>query len=363
MIQPIASITAQQFAPLLQATTNTLPITINSWVPIAIIAALTVALIAGLVYALAGIINSDEARGWARFQLYEVMLSVILIVVFASITYLFFLNPQTLFGKLNLVPTGCTSATTMYTLSACDLSLFNNASFAFGAYTFYATFTYTLLAGILPQGTWAPLGSTSIEIQLTPPGLGPTNLGSLLTWAYGALLLALIFNQVQLMLLSASLLLLAFFLTIGLIARTLGFLRTFGGAMIAFGLGIGIIYPILISLTYGYVDVTANLACLQYYSTVSTVLSGTTFQCGFSGFIANIFAIYAASAVNPSILATSAAGIPAALGSLVSYIGYIIAGLTIIPLMNIVILDAFVIDFSSAIGERMSITQLFANFL
>lgn len=361
MIQQIANLTSH-YAPILQATaTNTLPITPTTWVPLAIIAALTVALVAGLVYALAGIINSEEARGWARFQLYEVILSVILIIVFASISYLFLLNPQGLFGALKIVPTGCTSATTMYTLSTCDLGLFNNASFAFGAYLFYTNYVYTLVTGIQPKVTFDPLGSTSIWIQVTPPGIAP-DVGTFLTAGYVAILTALIFNQVQLILISSAVLLLAFFLTIGLVARTVGFLRTFGGAMIAFGIGIGIIYPLLICMTYGYIDVTGNLACLQYYSTASTMLSGTTGQCGITGFIAELSSVlFSEGAVVGT--ATTVAGIPASIGALVSYIGYIIAGLTIVPFMNIAIVDAFVIDFSSAIGERMSIAQLFSNFI
>ena len=114
------------FAALLQAQIlqcsgfpNCLPITPFAWIPVAILAALVVIMIAAIVYMLSGIVRSDRARQWSRFQIYEVILSLLLIFAFASIAYMFFLNPQGLFGsQLNIVPcagvsaqqSGCSSA-------------------------------------------------------------------------------------------------------------------------------------------------------------------------------------------------------------------------------------------------------------
>ncbi|MDE1871078.1 MAG: hypothetical protein KGI06_02450 [Candidatus Micrarchaeota archaeon] len=324
----------------------TLPISPSKWVVTSMIAVLAVIMVSAMVYMLSGIIQSERARVWSRFQIYEALFSAVLILAFGSITYIFFLNPQTVYGKLNLVPSTCTSAPDLYQLAACDVSLFNSASFAFSEYAFYASYLPAIISGIGPEFQIAPIpASPSINIEITAAGLFPTGTTSLLGILYATILFMLIFNQLQLMLIAGSLLFLSFFLTIGLIARTLGFLRSFGGAMIAFGLGLGIIYPLLVSLTYGYVDVAANLVCMQ---TASCALSST-----WTAIWTTIFGVWS----------TGFSAIPAAVGTLFTDIGYIIAGLTIVPLLNIVIVDAFIIDFSKAVGEPMSFGQLFSNLL
>ncbi len=137
---------------------------------------------------------------------------------------------------------------------------------------------------------------------------------------------------------------LSFFLSMGLIVRTLGFTRSFGGAMIAFGLGIGIIYPLLITITYGYVDVSANVSCIQQLS------------CGGAQVLQAVSSIAYGDASFTSLAGT-------AIGNLVLYIGYIVTGLVVLPLLNLAIVDAFIIDFSTAVGEKMSFGQLFSDFL
>jgi hypothetical protein len=153
---------------------------------------------------------------------------------------------------------------------------------------------------------------------------------------YGFALLLLIFNQLQLIVISGAVLFLALFLSVGLVARTLGFTRTFGGAMIAFGLGIGLLFPLLVAITYGYIDVSAGVMYIQSAGTTSIIWSGFT------------------SLVNNPAAAT---------GGIFLDIGYVIAGLTFIPILNIAIVDAFIVDFSSAIGERMSFQELFSSFI
>jgi L-asparagine transporter-like permease len=44
-------------------------------------------------------------------------------------------------------------------------------------------------------------------------------------------------------------------------------------------------------------------------------------------------------------------------------IGYLLAGLMVMPIINIVIVDVFIIDFSKAVGEQMSFSQLFKQVI
>jgi len=326
-----------------------LPITPFSWIPVAFIALLIVILVAAMVYMLSGIIGSDSARGWSRFQIYEALLSGLLIAVFAAITYLFFLNPQAVFSQLKLVPTtqngvtGCEGATQLYTLATCDLSQFTTAAISLGQDAFTASYIVAAIPGISGQLNPIPTG-IGISIGIELPSLIPVGSDQIVGTFYSVLIFLLVFNQLQIIVLAGAVFFLAFFLSIGLIARTLGFARTFGGAMIAFGLGLGIIYPLLVVITYGYIDVSVCTTCLQSASTVSLLFKGLV-------------------SLMTSIGSNGFTGLGTAMGTLFLDTGYVIAGLTFIPILNFAIVDSFIIDFSSAIGERMSFGQLFSSFI
>ncbi len=369
-----------------------LPVTPGQWYPIAIIAVLLVIFAAAIVYMLSGVINSGRAKAWARFQVYEALLSLLLIIIFISITYIFFINPQPVMQKLNLVPgtpgsssiSGCTAATDLYSLATCDVSEFNNASFTIARYSFYWNYAFTAVSGIIPEykaklpygGT---LGGTGINITFEPPGLVPDLSGGFFNYLWAFISDILLLNQVQVIMLASSLFFLGFFVSLGLIARTFGFSRTFGGAMIAFGIGIGIIYPLLAAITYGYIDVAMSSSCI-----VAPLLMPHLSACSTSNFITGISSLVIQSVNlvigsaltgplgNPTgptgytgalYIATALSQFSADLGHLFITIGYVIAGLTIIPLLNLLIVDTFIIDFSSAIGERMSFQMLFMKLL
>ncbi|MCL4411596.1 hypothetical protein M1329_01515 [Candidatus Marsarchaeota archaeon] len=164
----------------------------------------------------------------------------------------------------------------------------------------------------------------------------PGGTAGIISIAASALLTALVLNQVQVILLSSSLLFLSLFVTIGIVARTFGFTRTFGGAMIAIGLGVGLIYPLLVTLTYGFIDpqlASANLA-VDISNAVQLIIG---------------------------IVFTSS--IPAGLSAFFMKLGYLITGLTFIPFLNFIIVDAFIVDFSKAIGERIDFMSMMTSFI
>lgn len=327
-----------------------LPITPTSWISIATVAVLVVMTVAAMVYALSGAIGSPNARAWSRVQIYEALLSLIMILVFGSFSYLFFLNPQHAFGSLGLVPqgagtTGCSSANDLFTLAVCDLSIFNQAAFNIEGVWYMLSYA----TGILPSIgiTIAPIqGVEDVSFTFGPTSVVPlSSYIDLLTFIYSSTLVIMLLQQVQLLLLSSSILLLSLFVTLGLIARTFGFTRTFGGAMIAFGLGLGLVYPMLVAITYGYVDVQGNINCF-----VSTsCATGYSLLAVFGAFI--------------TLLTQFFGTIPATTISIFKQLGYMLAGFTFIPFLNFIIVDSFIMDFSSAIGERMDFMALLAGIV
>jgi hypothetical protein len=51
------------------------------------------------------------------------------------------------------------------------------------------------------------------------------------------------------------------------------------------------------------------------------------------------------------------------MGSVMTYLGLIIIGLVFVPLLNFIIVDTFIIDFSQAIGERMDFLSMLTGIL
>ena len=104
----------------------------------------------------------------------------------------------------------------------------------------------------------------------------------------------------------------------------------------------GLIYPLLVSLTYGYINVQAHVDCL-----ISQGCS-TAFSVG--GIFLAVWSLFTSTG--------SASLVP-----FYTQVGYLLAGLTFIPFLNFIILDAFIIDFSQAIGERMDFMALLAGIV
>ncbi|MGC8669649.1 MAG: hypothetical protein ACP5TL_00660 [Candidatus Micrarchaeia archaeon] len=325
----------------------------TTWLPIAFIAVMIVFFVAGIVYMLSTILDSSNAKNWARSQIYEAFLSIILIVIFGAFSYLFFLNPQGAFGPsgLNIIPlnlnilgftsAGCNSATDIFQLSTCDLAQFNGVVSTTTAFIYYASF----VIGITPTLNMRIESPSSPEIYIGVSDfeIYPAQIDNILTLLYSGMIFALLLSQLQLIILSGALLFLSFFLTLGLIMRTFGLTKTFGGALIAFGLGLGFVYPLLTSITYGFID--------------TNVISTCNGVCGV-GLMFGAIVSFILSYLMPSILVPYSI-----LNAGVVYLGYLIAGLTFIPFLNFTIVDAFIVDFSKAIGERMDFMSLLTNII
>lgn len=345
-----------------QASTFLIPVITLNYVSYAFLIVTIVIIAAAMVYMIAGILNSPNARAWSRLQLYECLLAVIILLSFLSVMDVFSVNLYSTYYNANLVgqpvaqssglpgdwsTINCNTATDLFQLATCDLAQFN--LFAMGM--FQALFNATLYASFTP----------GVTITLTPE-IAPTNLaldiGSSLSSFfpqgaddtmgvfYSTLLLFYVLTQVQLFIVGGAVLWLSFFVTIGIIARTTGVSRSFGGAMIALGLGLGLIFPIMVTITYGFVNY--QLSQLGSLATANGLL-GMVY--GYMMFLVSTF--FSGGLVNGLLPS----------GYLLTAGGAAVAGLTFIPFLNFTIVDAFIVDFSKAVGERLDFLTLLSGLV
>jgi len=304
-----------------------------SWEGIAITASLIIIGVAAIVFALASIINSPTARTWSRMQIYEALLSIAMLIIFSFFAYLFLLNPVNAFNSIGLLPSSCTSANSIFTLSACDLSTFNNYAFNISSKLFYASYVLGFAPGL--KVTIKMPTQPTVSATLSLDSVLSTSIENILTVSFNAILFMLVLNQLQLLLISSSLLFLFVFFVLGIIARTFGFSRSFGGVMIAFAIGLGLVYPLLVSITYGFIDTQISISEINSIENLLVSLLLSPLLPLASGVLDTVFA----------------------------FMGYLVAGMTFIPFLNFLILDAFIVDFSSAIGERVSFLSLMSGFV
>ncbi len=346
--------------PTLMAASS-LPLALTSWEGIAVIAVLLIIAIAAIVYMLAGATGSATARTWSKMQIYEAFVSILLIGIFGALSYMFFLNPQGAFAGAGLLPgnvithTGCyaSNVNNIYNLSACDMGAFMvNATNYFATIYYVGFIAAATVPGVIINATpFTVIGQGTVSFQLGTPSFLPSSLESMFETGASGLLFLILLNQIQMILISGSLLFLSLFMVLGLVARCFGFTRTFGGSLIALGLGLGLVYPMLISMTYGFIDVQLQSASWvtlagAIFSTLYTMVLGTGVSCTVN--------------VAQAAVQSSTCGY---LDTAVLTTGYLIVGLLIIPLLNFAILDAFIVDFSRAMGERVDFMSMIGSVI
>lgn len=310
----------------------------SAWYGLAAIVAVAVISAAALVYMLGKMADSQNAIFWARAQIYEALLGIVFIAIFFVLYSWLLVNPQGSFASANLVPSQCTSASDIYALSDCDLGSFLSTSTQWFSYLFYASYVLGLTSGLSVSYSFAS-GSTSIGTKLD--SLMPSSAEETLAVLTDLLLPAIMLNELQMILLSGAPLLFAMLLMLGITAWMIGFSRKFGGTMIALAIGFGIVYPLLIAVTYGFVDIRISMILPDILSKLAVAL-----QSLLAGLLTLQF----------SSLSSLAASVFSA-GS------YIFAGLVLVPILNFMILDAFVVDFSKAIGIRVTFMELLTNLV
>ena len=327
------------------------PVTAKSGIIMATIIILLVFTVTALVYMFSRLTNSYKAKAWATSQIYEALLSFFMLLVFATFVYLFLTNPQNAFGSVGLVPEACVSSSNIFELSVCDVTTFNNYALSLTKASFILLYIVGLNSGFkktFPIFEYAgPFVNSQASVSLSLKSLLPTSSFVPAELMVIGLIAALALSNVQSILLASSMLFLSFFIIVGLVSRTFGFSRSFGGVMVAIGLGLGLVYPLIVSITYGFIDTT------MYQSYTAALIQ-------LPKLIISITGVILAMVIKSSTLSVISS---TTVSTIFKSFGYTIAGLTVIPLMNFMILETFIVDFSTAIGERISFMQLLSGYI
>jgi len=324
------------------------------WLPVVSVVALAIIGILALIYILSPLMGRTDIKGWSRYQIYSILLSLALIVIFGAFsTLLCTVNPENALNSVGLVPQNCIGMNTIYGLSLCDINYFNNG--AIDVANNYL-FSIALIVSFVPD--------VEFKINFIPGlnGLGLSGtleiLPLIMSKSIGTILngiaLGIVLNQVQLLLIGTSLLLFAVLMAIGLIARMFGITRTFGGAAIAFAIGLGFVYPMLVAITYGFID---NAMAYAYGQFAQTLIGDIILL--ILALISAFFSFGATAAVS----AVASVFLYVAVEWFMIYIGMVGLGLFLIPFINFVITDIFIIDFSRAIGEKIDLLSMLSRIV
>lgn len=332
------------------------------WFPVVIIAVTAVIAIVALIYMISPLIGRNDIRTWARGKLYDCAITVVFAIIFLSFsTLLICINPVDPLHSAGLLPDSCYpgSAVTpspnnigdIFGVAACDIYTYNQYLADFSNALFYLS----IVGGISPviQPPPITIGGVGISFQITPLPIVFVHQYVIpyLTLYYGAAIASFVLQ----ILVSASMLVFTIFIVLGLIARSFGVTKSFGGTMIAFGLGIGVIFPIMVSLSYGFLDaVISNLGA----GGLLGVPIANLFSYVFTGVLSAAPAVFTSGPGGAFEAAIQTVFTP-----LITYAGFIGAGLIIVPMLNLIVVDAFIVDFSRAIGERMDLFSILTRVL
>ncbi|MCL5419802.1 MAG: hypothetical protein M1354_02890 [Candidatus Marsarchaeota archaeon] len=401
---------------------------------IAMAAVLIVMAVLAIIYMISPFLGNTNIKAWIRMKIYDEMASIVFIFIFIAFGALIATYPMaSSFASLGLVPGAPTStnpagsscyqaATTptvipptaagpgqtisndnLYFLSVCDISYYNGQVNTFAALTFYiaaiASLSPTVSIKYPPESKTVSTGVTNTgedsgESTTHPGSISPiftagvTNTGigfsagfPLLpiepTFHYTLPLINLFYGfwiliEVLQLLIASSGIIYAVLMAVGLVARSFGITKSFGGAMIAFAVGIGVILPIMVSLSYGFIDYAMANAGGQFICSFgfnnlnfngASCPPSTTLPYKFietaGDFFGGIFTGNICCGTNTAVYYLS--GGPLLLPVFQSFLlfgGLVTIGMSFMPLIIITVVDAFIVDFSKSIGERMDFLSL-----
>ena len=340
-----------------------LPFSLSDGILIAAVSVLAVTAGISLVYALSKLIKNQNLGAWSKTQMYEAFISLILLIAFASFAYILFINPTAAYSSAGLLPKSCISSANIYQLSVCDIGTFNSYALELNDYAIWIGYLYGFSPGIefkyeggIPFGAGVDnIGSVNLTVSSKLDSLLPGSLDSLIGLGVEASIMGIAITELQMIILSGSILFLSFFISIGLISRIFGFSRSFGGGLIALGVGLGIIYPLIVTVSYGFI---VNAISNSWMSVVGSI----------PNFLLTLVirltdALTGNGLLNIPAVGVGSAGILAPFFSLFDVVGYTIVGFILIPIINFIILETFITDFSRAIGEQVGFLVLLGGFI
>jgi len=258
----------------------------GSWAafsPVILTGVLIIFLVAGLAWALAGVANHRGLRVWAKNQMAEGLITILLAAFgLGLVAFMCTIDvrdigvdcvPETpLFIAPGVFCLGasCFNTDTLWsTATAPSCSPYDVAYYKLQEYRnkqnegFLYVYAINMLVGAI----------ASVNIDLVLEGVGASismgsGLSAIITslqTAMTAMAVSQLLTMAQITLLKVSRLLFVLLFPAGVILRAFGITRGFGGTVLAIALGLFVIYPTLIALLYGMMLTTfsASLADLQ----------------------------------------------------------------------------------------------------
>ncbi|MEM3555920.1 MAG: hypothetical protein QXF56_04350 [Candidatus Micrarchaeia archaeon] len=295
----------------------------GNWQSLSILAASTVFLVAAFVYTLGHVLVHRKVTLWAKEQMEEAILAMaITIFVIGFVSFLCSLDLNTL-G----IDTGCTG---------------DNCNMINVAFGYLSDFYSTIMTGyVTVAGLNAVMSSVAtMTIGKAPGGVGVmisplavfSDISSSLTMAMIVLMTSAIMVLTQMVLLKMMESLFVILFPIGVLLRSFGATRGFGGGLIALAIGFFFFYPLLAVLFYG------------------AVLGDV--QMSYEG-MSDSFKESGLSPTDPSWFT----GNPLS-EFFVGFIGKTIVGAIFMPLVMFMILISFVKGLSYALGEEVDVSNL-----
>jgi hypothetical protein len=278
---------------------------------------------------------------WAKDQMQEAFLSMFIVfVVVGLVSFLCSLDLRALGMETscvctdaarNVIPTEVYPACTIR--SSCNfvdvgygmlMSLYTNIMSGFVTTTFMQT--------LLSQASTIVIGKSpgGFGIIVRPFGmLG--DIASSLTAAMIVLMTSAILTLTQMILLKMTESIFVILFPIGVIMRSFGATRGFGGGLIAIAIGFFLFYPLLVVLFYGSV-----VGKIQTdYGNMTTYLEGQGLDASTSNWFGG-----------------------GLLAPLVGFIGTTVLGAIFIPILMFMVLVSFIKGLSFALGEEVDVSNL-----
>lgn len=357
----------------------------NIWFPYFMLVVFVVIGIIAVIYMLSPFLGRNDINLWSKLKIYELLITVVLAVVFLAVsTFLYTVDPTSVLNNIGLLPSTCNPTVTtnmpssanvnnLYSVALCDMYQYNVEVQTFSSGMFFFSFVagvapsanvnFAVLIGGLPvlpnggaeAGSAGGLGFSAL-LNLLPVQAVLQYIVPLMSAFFAATILA----DMQQILLSACMIMFSIFMIIGLVARAFTVTRTFGGSMIAFALGIGFVYPLVTLITYGFLNVAIHNANTEIGANAGVTLYSAAM--GIFGAFIDFLAPGSALAACPVTGATNP-NLACVLTPFIISGGFVASGLLLLPVLNLVIVDAFIVDVSRVIGERMDLMSLLTRIV
>ena len=328
----------------------------TSWVPVAAVAMFAILSILIMVYAIASIISQPSLKTWCVDKGYDLFTAFVIFMAFWSFSNLLCLNISAPMQRAGLLVADYTGGGDIFSIAQYNIATFNtNTLLAANNDIYYGSLLLSAIGRV-----YITLDVEGVSLSL---GLGRITgfITSFTSKALSFIGMFIIIGETMQLLVNSAILLLPLFIVMGVIFRIFVITKGFGGAMLAFGFGLGIILPLMIAIMYGFLNVLLFELSNNTFGGISAFfgLAGGALGAlvGFLEYgVLSLIGSGSSSAAQAS-LATATGFV----GAIVSIIGVAASGLLVIPYLSVVVVDIFVSDFSKMMGEKVDFLSLLST--